>query len=422
MFFFTCTKTIWPWETDWKCRSLFCSSWYLWSVSLFIFIVCVRPLGSLLLCSSLLSPGEEHPEAELAAAAQPKWKAFPARQWNRRASWFSLSTQLPLRWQVRAAQQAPGAAAPHSSQEKLHLLPFPSKPTAHQGQLVFLRPYCKPSKSQACCMFSFTLWGMIYCLTRFWAAALLGRGRQLRYPSQTDTPWVAGPGIHRTCWGRSWATSSSRTMEQRWFIERRLLLPTLVCSQQQGQAEVTHWSDSEVTCDGVHIWQYLLFWPELLWMTSWEEQPLWGVPQHWWELWGCLRQWGDFTSLALWHTPPCYLLESTSGRWSPHLKPCVWLEPSPQAVCVQSTHRSTAGVWGKEHPQQRCGKQSHLWPWRMALSLSACQSRSPVCTADCGCRHVCHHPLQVTPPSLFCLSHFNLLLKGSQVNSYDELD
>lgn len=40
--------------------------------ALFIFIVCVRPLDSLPLCSSLLSPGEEHPEAERAPAAQPE--------------------------------------------------------------------------------------------------------------------------------------------------------------------------------------------------------------------------------------------------------------------------------------------------------------------------------------------------------------
>lgn len=46
-FFFICTK-IWSRETGWKCRSLLCHSWYLWSVSklvckFFGFTVCVRP-------------------------------------------------------------------------------------------------------------------------------------------------------------------------------------------------------------------------------------------------------------------------------------------------------------------------------------------------------------------------------------------
>lgn len=48
--------------------------------ALFIFIVCVRPLGSLPLCSSLLSPGVEHPEAELAPAAQPRLFLPSAKQ------------------------------------------------------------------------------------------------------------------------------------------------------------------------------------------------------------------------------------------------------------------------------------------------------------------------------------------------------
>lgn len=63
--------------------------------ALFIFTVCVRPFGSLPLCSSQLSPGEERPEAEPAPAAQAKWKAFLAHSKNRWAYWFSSSSRLP---------------------------------------------------------------------------------------------------------------------------------------------------------------------------------------------------------------------------------------------------------------------------------------------------------------------------------------
>jgi len=98
--------------------------------ALFIFIAYIRPLGSLPFCSSLLSPGEECPEAELAPAAQAKWKAFLAHQRSRWAYWLSLPTNLLLPRLLRAVWQAPRTVALRSGQEKLHLSPFPSKPIA----------------------------------------------------------------------------------------------------------------------------------------------------------------------------------------------------------------------------------------------------------------------------------------------------
>lgn len=146
-----------------------------------LFFVCVRPLISLHLCSLMLSPGEECPEAESAPAVQAKWKPFYSHQWNRCAYWFSLSTRFLLHWLVWAVWQAPRAAALLSS-EKLHLFSFPPK----HGQVISLRLYQKPSKSQLCS----PLRGIIYCLTNLWAAALLGRGSQLEHPSQMATPWL----------------------------------------------------------------------------------------------------------------------------------------------------------------------------------------------------------------------------------------
>lgn len=96
----------------------------------------------------------------------------------------------------------------------------------------------------------------------------------------------------------------------------------------------------------------------------------------------------------------------------------------PLPVRSKRCGSSLASLREKARWQQRCGKQSHLWPREDGLiplgpwvtQLGTYCSRRPQLQS-------CLLPLQVTALRLFCcLSHCHLLCEGSQVNSYDELD
>ncbi|KAF2978207.1 hypothetical protein EK904_006772 [Melospiza melodia maxima] len=96
---------------------------------------------------------EEQPEAGLAPAAQAECKALSCSS-VKRMDGLLASAHSPNSL-GRAARQAPGAAALHSSQEKLHLFLCPSKCITCRAQVIFLQPYHKTSKHQSCCVFAY---------------------------------------------------------------------------------------------------------------------------------------------------------------------------------------------------------------------------------------------------------------------------
>lgn len=169
--------------------------------ALFIFTVCVRPLGSLPLCSSLLSPGEEHPEAEPAPAAQAEWKAFlPIIE----TDGLIGSPNSPCAgWSEQSGRLRELQLCSQARQEQLHLFPFLSKHIAGQGQVIFLRAYGKPNKSQACCMFPCHSPGND--LLPDWlmgSSPPAGAAQPEGQPSLRDTPGRRGPACTRRAVGQ----------------------------------------------------------------------------------------------------------------------------------------------------------------------------------------------------------------------------
>lgn len=90
-----------------------------------------------------------------------------------------------------------------------------------------------------------TLWGMIYCLSGSWAAALLGRGTSWGTPARWTPPGWLGLACTRPAGAEAEGPATAGQWSED-LQKRRLLLPTLLRSsrglrsQQHDQAEVTH--------------------------------------------------------------------------------------------------------------------------------------------------------------------------------------
>lgn len=256
-------------------------------------------------------------------------------------------------------------------------------------------PMASQIKARLAVCFLVILQGTIYCLTGWWAAAL-----QPGHPHLRDTPGWRDPARTR----RAGAEAEGPAAAGQWSKEdlqkgdcsfpRWSAAGGSVASGKAGP-EVTPRGGSEVTCEGARFWRYLLFWPELLRATSREEQLLWGIPQYWREVWGCLWGWGDLTSRALWHPAPCYLLESASGSRSPRFNPTCGLSQA-LGLCTCGALTDPLLVRSK-----RCGSSREL-AREGALAAEVWEAVTPLATGGWPhpsrpLSHAAGYPLQ--PPT-----------------------
>lgn len=251
----------------------------------------------------------------------------------------------------------------------------------------------------------------------------MGRGASWGTPGRETS-------LGEPCWGRSQRSSSSRTLEEKRIHKRRLCLPTLGCSwglhsQRQGQTEVTHWGDSEVTelvSDSICPSDQSYYgWPaeknnccgEFLGtggscgivfgdretppaFPPGSQHPASAAEQHW--HWLCLVK----QSLCP---------EPAGFMWAEHSVIHCW-----QAQRGVGAHTS---LW---EGKQTCGKQSHLWPSEDGLiptSLAVTQPRTDGMDVPQAHQYHCRSHLPLSSAALVTSMSST---KENEVSSYDELD